>query len=98
MTPKELLNDKEYRFSGKNIVWTLSDLSLFLEVDLNWKMYIDSGIVLPPVEFGRCIDWQFKMSDDDTKSTFVCSWDIRRVKDKLKNIDTISKKISHFVV
>ena len=98
MTPKELINDKEYRFSGKNIVWTLSERSLFLEVEINWQLYQDSGFGLPPIEFGRCIDWQFKMSADEKTSTFVCSWDLRRVKDKLKNIDIISEKISHFSV
>ena len=98
MTPKELISNREYKISGKNIVWTLSELLLFLEIEIDWQMYLDSGIKLPPVEFGRCIDWHFKMSDNDTKSTFVCSWDIRRVKDNLKNIDEVSKKMSDFAI
>ena len=89
-TPKELINDKEYKFPGRQIIWTLSNNSLFLEIELDWVKYISSGLILPPNEMGKCTNWHFKLSDDSTKSTFVCSWDTRRVKDKLKLIDSIN--------
>ena len=93
MTPKELKNDKEYKFPGKKIMWTISNLSLILEVEIDWIKYINYGVSLPPEEIGRCTNWHFKLSDDSKTSTFVCSWDIRRVKDKLKLIDSINEKI-----
>ena len=93
MTPKELKNDKEYKFPGKKIMWTISNLSLILEVEIDWVKYINYGVCLPPEEIGRCTNWHFKLSDDSKTSTFVSSWDIRRVKDKLKLIDSINEKI-----
>ena len=32
-TPKELKNDKEYKFPNRKITWTISGNSLFLEVE-----------------------------------------------------------------
>ena len=98
MTPKELKNDKEYKFPGKKIAWTISNLSLILELEIDWLKYKDSDLPLPPEEIGRCTNWHFKLSDDSKTSTFVCSWDIRRVKDKLKLIDAINEKIMIYVM
>ena len=93
MTPKELKNDKEYKFPGKKITWTINNLSLFLEVEIDWVKYITGETTLPPDEIGRCTNWHFQLSDDGAISTFVSSWDIRRVKDKLNLIDSINEKI-----
>lgn len=93
MTPKELKNDKEYKFPGKKITWSISNLSLILEVEIDWVKYLACGVSLPPEEIGRCTNWHFKLSDNGTTSMFVSSWDIRRVKDKLKLIDSINEKI-----
>jgi hypothetical protein len=38
------------------------------------------------------------MSEDSTTSLFVCSWDLRRVKDNLKLIDSINQKIVSFAI
>jgi|688.fasta_scaffold218320_3 hypothetical protein len=98
MTPKELKNDKEYKFPGRKIVWTIVNNSLFLEVELDWVKYIEGGLVLPPEKIGRCTNWHFKLSEDAISSTFVCSWDIRRVKDNLKLIDSINENIMPFAL
>jgi|UniRef100_A0A6C0H3P5 hypothetical protein len=98
MTPKELKNDKEYKFSGKKITWTISGNSLFLEVELDWVKYNNSGITLPPDELGRSTNWHFQLSEDSITSLFVCNWDLRRVKDNLKLIDSINEKIAQFAL
>jgi hypothetical protein len=97
-TPKELKNDKEYKFSNRKITWTISGNSLFLEVDLDWVKYNDGGITLPPEEMGRSTNWNFQLSEDATSSLFVCNWDLRRVKDKLKFIDSVNEKIAPFAL
>ena len=98
MTPKELKNDKEYKFPNRKITWTIVGNSLFLEVELDWLKYTDSGITLPPDELGRSTNWHFQMSEDSATSLFVCSWDLRRVKDNLKLIDSINEKIICFAI
>jgi len=98
MTPKELKNDKEYKFPNRKITWTISGNSLFLEVEIDWVKYINSGMTLPPEELGRSINWNFQLSEDAISSLFVCNWDLRRVKDKLKLIDSINEKIQCFAL
>ena len=98
MTPKELKNDKEYKFPNRKITWTIVGNSLFLEVELYWLKYTDSGITLPPEELGRSTNCHFQMSEDFTTSLFVCNWDLRRVKDNLKLIDSINQKIICFSI
>lgn len=98
MTPKELKNDKEYKFLGKKITWSIINNNLFLEVELDCAKYNESGIKLPPEELGRCINWHFELLNDSITSMFVCNWDLRRVKDKLKLIDSINEKISFFAI
>ena len=98
MTPKELKNDKEYKFPNRKITWTIVGNFLFLEVELDWLKYTDSGITLPPDELGRSTNWHFQMSEDSTTSLFVCSWDLRRVKDNLKLIYSINEKIICFAI
>lgn len=98
MTPKELKNDKEYKFLGKKITWSIINNNLFLEVEIDCAKYNESGIKLPPEELGRCINWHFELLNDSITSMFVCNWDLRRVKDKLKLIDSINEKICIFVI
>ena len=98
MTPKELKNDKEYKFLGKKITWSIINNNLFLEVEINCAKYNESGITLPPEELGRCINWHFELLNDSITSMFVCNWDLRRVKDKLKLIDSINEKICIFAI
>lgn len=99
MTPKELKNDKEYTFPGKKITWTISNNMLILEIQINWDKYLIGGLVLPPEDFGRCDNWHFTFSDDNSSiCSFVSSWNIRRTKDKLKLIDSINEKIEAFAI
>jgi hypothetical protein len=98
MTPKELKNDKEYKFLGKKITWSIINNNLFLEVEIDCAKYNESGIKLPPEELGRCINWHFELLNDSITSMFVCNWDLRRVKDKLKLIDSINEKICIFAI
>lgn len=99
MTPKELKNDKEYKFLGKKITWSIINNDVFLEVEIDCEKYNESSVTLPPEELGRCTNWHFELLDNSiTKSMFVCSWDLRRVKDKLKLIDSINEKICLFAI
>ena len=98
MTPKELKNDKEYKFLGKKITWSIINNNLFLEVEIDCAKYNESGIKLPPEELGRCINWHFELLNNSITSMFVCNWDLRRVKDKLNLIDSINEKICIFAI
>ena len=98
MTPKELKKDKEYKFVGKKITWSIVNNNLFLEVEIDCVKYNESGITLPPEELGRCINWHFELLNDSITSMFVCNWDLRRVKDKLNLIDSINEKIHIFAI
>ncbi len=98
MTPQTLRNNKEYKVPGKQIIWNVGIHAMDLEVGLDWDKYEGGSLILPPFEMGRCKDWHFELSDDATTGTFVASWAIRRVKDKLKLVDSINEKIKPFAL
>jgi hypothetical protein len=98
MNPLALKNNKEYIVPGKYITWAVGSYTLDLEVELDWVKYEGGGLILPPKEMGRCKDWHFELSDDATTGTFIASWVLRRVKDKLNLIDAINKTIIPFAL
>ena len=98
MTPHALRNEKEYTVPGKHITWNVRSRTLDLEVELDWIKYERGGLILPPVEMGRCKDWHFELSDDALTGTFIASWTIRRVKDKLRLVDSINENIKPFAL
>lgn len=98
MIHQELKTKKKYTVPGKYITWILGNHTLDLEVKLDWVKYERGGLILPPVEFGNCNDWHFELSEDTMTGTFVASWFIRRVKNKLKLINNINRKIKPFAL
>jgi hypothetical protein len=98
MTPQVLRNEKEYTVPGKHIIWKVGSRTLDLEVELDWNKYERGGLVLPPVEMGRCKDWHFELSDDELTGKFIASWTIRRVKDKINLIEFINDNIKPFAL
>jgi len=93
-TPQALKNNKEYKFPGKQLHWDVGSHTLDLEVELDWEKYENSEFTLPPKELGRCKDWHFELSDDETTATFIASWTIRRVKENLNKIDSLNDLIA----
>ena len=98
MTPQILKNEKQYIVIGKHITWNIGSSTLNLEVKLDWIKYEMGGLTLPPVELGRCKDWHFEISDDELTGTFIASWVIRRVKDKLNLVNYINENIKPFAL
>lgn len=98
MSHKSLKIYKKCSFIGKKIHWSINSNSLNLEIELDWVKYEEGGLILPPVELGRCKDWHFELSDDETTGTFISSWSIRRVKDKLGLIDSINDNIQQYAL
>ena len=56
------------------VTWTQTKFRLDLSVTLDWKKYQESSLVLPPQELGRCKEWRFEVSTDETSAIFVASW------------------------
>ena len=96
MTPQALKHNKEYSVPNKCIYWTVGKRTLDLKVELDWVKYEGGGLTLPPDELGTSKDWRFQLSETALTGTFYASWSLRRVKDKLGQIDIINEKIAPF--
>lgn len=96
MSLSTLKSTKEYTVPGKQITWNITKHLLELNIGLNWLKYEGGGLVLPPASLGRCKDWRNVLNDDTNSSVFTCTWDLRRVDNKLEQIDEISDQIAPF--
>jgi len=77
------------------VTWTQTRFRLGLCVTLNWKRYQESPLTLPPQELGRCREWRFEVSTDETSATFVASWDLRMVNRDIP-LETITERVKHY--
>ena len=84
---------KMYKVPTKSIIWTIDKHTLNLKIKLYWNIYESSEIKLPPKELGTCKDWKFQFNDENGVATFIASWDIRRIKEKLDRVSIINENI-----
>ena len=95
MASKVLKNKKYIKHEKKNIIWSINNGKLNLQTTINLNKYQESKTKLPPTQLGICNDWRFNILDNIT-CTFIASWDLRRVKHKIKFIDKINTDISYY--
>jgi len=60
-------------------IWTNTRHKLCLTVALDWVQYQNGDLVLPPTILGKCTEWRFEVSNDETKAIFRASWDRRKL-------------------
>jgi len=89
-----LIKNNQHKVDNKEIYWKITKFSLELKVNLNSQKYEKSDIKLPPEELGICKDWRKVVNSTDSNIiTFKGIWDLRRVDDKLSNVNMISEKL-----
>lgn len=99
MTITKVLKDtKIYIVPEKEIIWNIDCHTLKLSVTLFWDKYEKSGLKLPPEELGRCKDWYVRFTNNSAIKTFVATWDIRRIKNNMENIDIINENIKLYAI
>lgn len=95
-----LKQNKAYKVPTKSINWNIDkhNYTLNLTVKIYWNMYQLSEIKLPPTELGIAKEWKFQVDEENDIATFIASWYIRRVKDKLENIGIINNNIYTYAI
>lgn len=95
-----LKQNKAYKVPTKSITWNIDrhKHTLNLTVKIYWNLYQVSENKLPPTELGITKEWKFQVNEENDIATFIASWDIRRVKEKLENIAIINDNIFTYAV
>ena len=93
-----LKQNKFYKVPTKSIIWTIDKNILNLTVKIDWNIYEKSENILPPIDLGVIKEWKIQVNEKTNIAIFTASWDIRRVKDKLKNINIITNNIFKYSV
>ena len=60
-------------------IWKQTRNRLILQVNLDMYIYNNSTLELPPKELGKCTEWRFEISPDETTAIFRAAWDKRRI-------------------
>jgi hypothetical protein len=94
MTNKER---RSYSIDGKYIEWSRDKYRLYLTVKILETDYESGKVLLPPLELGRCDNWYFS-SEEGGVLCFKSNWELRRVKDKLENIEKITTELSMYAL
>jgi len=108
MSARILRTTGRYTVPNKRIYWSISKYTLNLDTILDWSKWQKyreehgdnkDGILLPPEELGKCDDWHFRLPEaGGIECAFFASWSLRRVKNRLEEIDTINDRLSPYAV